>query len=262
MKKLFSSLLLVILFFMVTSCSKKYTISYYVDNDLYHVQENQSNDEINLLTDISKEGYIFEGWTLKDGTLFNEKNMPKKNIELYAKFTIEEDENVEKIVINLEDGRKIYLDLYKDVAPITVENFMKLIDMNYFAGTIFHRVIKDFMIQGGGYGIKNNTIVDMPNVPTIKGEFASNGVQNDLKHVPGVISMARTNDKNSATSQFFICSSTSPHLDGEYAAFGKVSDEDSLKVVMDISNVRTGYLNPMFADFPYNPIIITSIERA
>lgn len=121
-----------------------------------------------------------------------------------------------KIVrIEMENGDVIRAELYPDVAPNTVENFVKLVEEGFFDGTIFHRVIPGFMIQGGeGVGGKR--------ADTIKGEFSSNGFKNDLKHERGVLSMARTMVPDSASSQFFIMVADSPHLDGEYAGFGKV----------------------------------------
>lgn len=167
----------------------------------------------------------------------------------------------QKIQIVLEDQRVINIVLEEKYAPKTVENFLKLINQNYFDGTIFHRVIENFMIQTGGYYIEDLTIYQKPPVNQIKGEFSSNGWINNIVHEPGVISMARTSDPNSATSQFFICSGTSPHLDGEYAAFGKTVDEESLAVVMDISRVETANLNYSFQNFPLEPITIKSIKR-
>ena len=123
--------------------------------------------------------------------------------------------------IEMETGGVITLELYADIAPITVANFKKLADDGVYDGTIFHRVIQGFMIQGGdptgtGYGDKS--------LKTIKGEFSSNGVSNDLSHDRGVISMARSNKPDSASSQFFICDSGNykSSLDGKYAAFGRV----------------------------------------
>ena len=122
------------------------------------------------------------------------------------------------VVITMENGKQIKLELYPEIAPITVANFEKLVKENFYNGLTFHRIIPGFMIQGGfpkgdgtggpGYGIK--------------GEFAANGVKNDLKHTRGVISMARAQDPNSAGSQFFIMHRDAPHLDGQYAAFGKI----------------------------------------
>jgi peptidyl-prolyl cis-trans isomerase B (cyclophilin B) len=105
------------------------------------------------------------------------------------------------------------------------------------------------------------TLCDKPATPSIKGEFASNGVENNLKHELGVISMARTSDPNSATGQFFICAANTPHLDGNYAAFGKAVDAESEKVVLDISKVDTGNIGYGFTDFPLTPVVIKSIRR-
>ena len=165
------------------------------------------------------------------------------------------------IKIILEDGREINAELYPEIAPITVANFVKLIDERFFDGVVFHRVIDRFMIQTGGYMIKDNTLYDKEPPQTIKGEFASNGVENNLKHKLGVLSMARTNDPNSASSQFFICSASCAHLDGQYAAFGKVTDEISLATVLDISHVQTTNIGYGFSDFPIQPITIKTITR-
>lgn len=117
---------------------------------------------------------------------------------------------MQKIQIVLSDGRVMNAELYEDVAPVTVENFLKLIDEDFFAGLIFHRVIPKFMIQGGGMDVAFNP----KNASAIKGEFKSNGYDNPLKHTKGVLSMARTNMPNSASSQFFICVEDTPFLDG------------------------------------------------
>ena len=123
------------------------------------------------------------------------------------------------VVIEMENGKKIKIELYPEIAPITCANFEKLVKEGFYDGLIFHRVISGFMIQGGDPegtgmgGAKEN----------IKGEFAQNGVENNLSHTRGVISMARSNDPDSASSQFFIVQADSTHLDGQYAAFGKVT---------------------------------------
>ena len=123
-----------------------------------------------------------------------------------------------EVTMEMENGNKIVIELYPEIAPNTVKNFISLVKSSYYDGVIFHRVIPGFMIQGGcpqgtgtggpGYGIK--------------GEFSSNGFPNNLKHDKGVISMARTAAPNSAGSQFFLMTKNSPHLDGDYAGFGKV----------------------------------------
>ena len=166
-----------------------------------------------------------------------------------------------RVAIVLEDGREIKIQLYPEVAPKSVENFLKLVDRKYYDGVIFHRVIEDFMIQTGGYTIVDNMVQETEEVNSIYGEFRENGFENNLLHEPGVISMARTNVMNSASSQFFICSATCPHLDGKYAAFGKVMDEASLEVVMSISRVETCNFYNVLTDFPVEPVIIKTIKR-
>ena len=155
------------------------------------------------------------------------------------------------IVIELADGKTIKAELYPEIAPITVENFKKLISENFFDGLIFHRVISGFMIQGGGFDKDMN----QKKAEAIKGEFESNGVKNSLSHERGVLSMARTNVKNSASSQFFIMHKKSPHLDGEYAAFGKVTE--GMDIVDAIAETATDY-----QDCPLEPQIIKTIRMA
>lgn len=139
------------------------------------------------------------------------------------------------VVIEMENGKKIKVELYPDVAPITVANFEKLISEGFYDGLIFHRVIEGFMIQGG---CPEGTGMGGPK-EKIKGEFLANGVTNDLKHTRGVISMARSQMPNSAGSQFFIMHQDAPHLDGQYAAFGKVVE--GLDVVDEIATTKVGY---------------------
>ncbi len=139
------------------------------------------------------------------------------------------------VTIEMENGKKIKIELYPEVAPITVSNFVSLVKKGFYDGIIFHRVIKGFMIQGGD----PNGRGDGGPGYSIKGEFNSNGFKNDLKHTRGVISMARTMDPNSAGSQFFIMHKDAPHLDGEYAAFGKVIE--GIEVVDEIAKVRTDF---------------------
>jgi len=149
------------------------------------------------------------------------------------------------ITIEMKDGGVIKAELYPDIAPISVDNFVKLASKGFYNGLTFHRVIPGFMIQGG---CPEGTGMGGPGY-TIKGEFAANGVNNPLKHERGVLSMARAMDPDSAGSQFFIMHETSPHLDGQYAAFGKVIE--GMDVVDRIANVRTNY-----SDKPLEPQVI------
>lgn len=167
---------------------------------------------------------------------------------------------MDKVSIVLKDGRKINLELDRASAPITVENFLKLVDNGFYNGLCFHRVISGFMIQGGGMVQEKGVFIEKRGLKPIKGEFLNNGFKNDIKHELGVISMARTNEPNSATSQFFICAADCDFLDKNYAAFGRTIDAESNKVVVDISNVKThsyGWYN----DIPNEPVIIDHVER-
>ena len=157
----------------------------------------------------------------------------------------------ELILITMENGDEIKAELYPEEAPKTVENFLKLVDEKFYDGLIFHRVIKGFMIQGGdptgtGMGGSKDTIV---------GEFRANGFQNDLAHTRGVLSMARTNMPNSASSQFFIMHQDAPHLDGQYAAFGKVVE--GMEAVDKIASTKTNW-----QDKPLKDQRIKTIRRA
>ena len=156
---------------------------------------------------------------------------------------------MKKFTIEMEDGGVMKGELYPEIAPITVENFEKLANSGFYDGLIFHRVIPGFMIQGGdpkGIGIGGPGW-------TIKGEFNSNGVRNDIRHLRGVISMARAMDPNSAGSQFFIMVEDAPHLDGEYAAFGRVTEgiEEADKIV----SVQRDY-----SDKPYDPQVMKTVR--
>ena len=138
-------------------------------------------------------------------------------------------------VIEMENGGKMTLELYPETAPITVENFEKLANEGFYDGLIFHRVIAGFMIQGGdptGTGCGGSS-------EKIKGEFRANGVENDISHVRGVVSMARSQMPNSASSQFFIMHADGKFLDGNYAAFGKVVS--GIEVVDEIAGVKTNF---------------------
>ena len=139
------------------------------------------------------------------------------------------------VTITMDDGKDIKIELYPDIAPITVENFVKLVKDGFYDGLTFHRIIPGFMIQGGD---PEGTGMGGPGW-SIKGEFSSNGVKNDLKHTRGVISMARSMNPNSAGSQFFIMHQDSPHLDGDYAAFGKVTE--GMEEVDRIASIPTDW---------------------
>lgn len=146
------------------------------------------------------------------------------------------------VTIEMENGDIMKAELYPEIAPNTVNNFISLIQKGYYDGIIFHRVIKGFMIQGGD---PDGNGTGGPGYE-IDGEFSMNGFTNNLKHTPGVLSMARTMDPNSAGSQFFIMHKNSPHLDGQYAAFGKITE--GMDVVNKIAETQTDYM-----DKPLNP---------
>ncbi|MBE5870207.1 MAG: peptidylprolyl isomerase [Lachnospiraceae bacterium] len=152
------------------------------------------------------------------------------------------------VTIEMENNDVIKAELYPDIAPISVNNFISLIQKNYYNGLIFHRVIRGFMIQGG---CPDGTGMGGPGY-SIKGEFAANGVENNLKHTEGVLSMARAMHPDSAGSQFFIMHKTSPHLDGQYAAFGKVIE--GMENVNKIAETATDY-----NDRPLEPCRIKSM---
>ena len=162
---------------------------------------------------------------------------------------------VQKIKITVRDFGEMIAELYEDKAPLTVKNFLSLVDRGFYEGLIFHRVISGFMIQGGGY---DESFEDR-DADAIRGEFAANGfVRNDLKHKRGVLSMARTGDPDSASSQFFIMHRDAPHLDAQYAGFGCVVE--GLDVVDRIAAVPTGRMG-YFSDVPRMPVVIEKIER-
>ncbi len=152
------------------------------------------------------------------------------------------------VIIEMDNGSQIKIELDPTAAPITVANFEKLVKEGFYDGLTFHRIIPGFMIQGGdpkGNGTGGSK-------ENIKGEFASNGVNNPLKHTRGVISMARAMDPNSASSQFFIMHADAPHLDGQYAAFGKVVE--GMDVVDQIANERTN-----FRDAPLTKVVMKRV---
>ena len=152
------------------------------------------------------------------------------------------------VTIEMENGKVIKAELYPEIAPNTVNNFLSLVNKGYYDGLTFHRVIYGFMIQGG---CPNGTGMGGPGY-SIKGEFASNGVKNTLAHTPGVLSMARSMMPNSAGSQFFIMHKAAPHLNGEYAAFGKVIE--GMEVVDEIAECDTD-----FADKPLDPQVMKRV---
>lgn len=152
------------------------------------------------------------------------------------------------VTFTMENGDVIKAELYPEVAPVSVNNFISLIKKNFYDGLIFHRVIRGFMIQGGD---PEGTGMGGPGY-SIKGEFSSNGVKNDLKHTEGVLSMARSMMPDSAGSQFFIMHKTSPHLDGSYAAFGKVIE--GMDIVNKIAETPTDY-----SDRPMTPQVIKTV---
>ncbi len=159
------------------------------------------------------------------------------------------------VTIEMENGDKIKLELYPEKAPNTVNNFIDLVEKGFYDGTIFHRVIEGFMIQGGdpegsgtggpGYGIK--------------GEFSSNGFENDLKHSRGVISMARAQNPDSAGSQFFIMHSDSPHLDGQYAGFGEVIE--GIEEVDRIATVKKNFRDKPKKDEVMKKVTVETFGR-
>lgn len=159
-------------------------------------------------------------------------------------------DNNPRVKITLENGMEMVVELFSECAPITVKNFLDLVEAKFYNGLIFHRVINNFMIQGGdplgnGMGGTDNPIV---------GEFRSNGVKNDLSHTRGVISMARTNRPNSASSQFFICHNDALFLDGQYAGFGAlVEGFDTLDYVAGVSTNKE--------DKPLEDVVMKLVER-
>lgn len=155
-----------------------------------------------------------------------------------------------KVIIKMKNGDSMTGELYGEVAPITVKNFEKLANEGFYDGLIFHRVIPGFMIQGGcpeGRGTGGPGY-------TIKGEFASNGVKNDIKHETGILSMARAAAPDSAGSQFFIMVEDAPHLDGEYAAFGKITE--GLEKAIEISRVERDYMDKPLEDVVIEKIVV------
>ena len=159
-----------------------------------------------------------------------------------------------RAIITMTTGKTMTIELDPTAAPITVDNFVKLAKDGFYDGLIFHRVIEGFMIQGGD---PTGTGCGGPG-HTIKGEFSANGVKNPLKHIRGVISMARSASPNSAGSQFFIMQEDAPHLDAQYAAFGKVTE--GMEIVDKIASCKTGRYGG-YSDVPREPVIITEIKH-
>ena len=162
--------------------------------------------------------------------------------------------NQPKIKFTIKNYGEITAELYPEKAPATVENFLSLVEKGFFEGLIFHRVINGFMIQGGGF----DESFTQKHADPIKGEFIANGfMQNDLRHTRGVLSMARTADPDSASSQFFLMHKDAPHLDAQYAGFGKVID--GIDVVDKIANVKTTSYG-WYDDVPKIPVVIEKVE--
>lgn len=185
----------------------------------------------------------------------------KKNEEAVKEDSAEDssepvDVYAEKIMftIEMQDGGVMKGELYPDLAPKTVENFVSLCENNFYDGLIFHRIIEGFMIQGGAYTKDMNS----KNTKSIKGEFDSNGFENPLTHERGVISMARTDDPNSASSQFFIVHEDSSYLDGNYAAFGRITE--GLDVLDEIAATKTTTYQNVMSDYPEEPPVIKTIK--
>lgn len=163
--------------------------------------------------------------------------------------------NNPKVKITVRDHGTMIAELYPEMAPKTVENFIKLVKEGFYSGMIFHRVIPGFMIQGGGFTESH----EQKHADAIRGEFRTNGfAQNTLKHTRGVLSMARTMDPNSASSQIFVMHKDSPHLDGQYAGFGKVIE--GLEVIDTVANVDTTTKMFYYQDWPVDDVVIESME--
>lgn len=250
MKK-FNIVLLIIFLFILSSCKgdsvsmKKIVFNTNGGDDLENITFELGSfpEELPIPT---KEGYVFSGWFLDNGRYEQpieelDKTMLDTNITLYAKWdNLNDNPKVNpRILITMEDLREIKIELYPDIAPISVANFLSLVEEAYYDNVIFHRIIKDFMIQTGWLYVEGEHLQSKEARESIVGEFSSNGIENNLSHVAGVISMARAQDYNSASTQFFIVSADSLFLDGHYAAFGKVVDQESLEVVLSLSYTPT-----------------------
>lgn len=250
MKK-FNIVLLIFFLFILSSCKgdyvsmKKIVFNTNGGDDLENITFKLGSfpEQLPIPT---KEGYVFSGWFLDNGRYEQpveelDKTMLDTNITLYAKWdNLNDNPKVNpRILITMEDLREIKIELYPDIAPISVANFLSLVEEAYYDNVIFHRIIKDFMIQTGWLYVEGEHLQSKEVRESIDGEFSSNGIENNLSHVAGVISMARAQDYNSASTQFFIVSADSTFLDGNYAAFGKVVDQESLEVVLSLSYTPT-----------------------
>lgn len=250
MKK-FVFILLAILIFLTTACKGSnddvLTVDFLVDNEIFY--STQYTNEAITPPIPEKEGFVFIKW---------DKDYTNVTTDLTINAIFEEETTM--IRITMESGAAIDLELYADIAPITVNNFLELVRNKYYDGICFHRIIKNFMAQAGGYYIEGNTIMEKDSdIPTITGEFSLNGHANDLHHELGVISMARTREYNSASAQFFICTANAPHLDGSYAAFGKVVGEESFAALKELGNSSTTVVGQL-TDFPYPVQVIKTIR--
>ena len=219
MRKLIAALLTVMLLMLVTSC---YDTSYQGQDNGSAQKETKSD------SDAQSAGNLTE---------LTEKTLPAK--------------------IVFADGREISLELYPDLAPKTVKNFIKNAKSKFYNETIFHRVIEGFMIQGGGFDTDYNP---KRVKKTVKGEFSDNGVENELSHTRGVLSMARSDDFDSASTQFFIVHSDSLYLDGQYAAFGRVTDGmdivDEIAAAELLNNPPAGLKNVPKTQYVIDDILI------
>lgn len=174
---------------------------------------------------------------------------PLAEVDVYeADAFVPVDKQTDYVKITVRDFGDVVIRLHPQYARATVENFQKLVEQDFYDGLVFHRIIQNFMIQGGGYDESG----ELHKADAIKGEFDANGIKNPLKHVRGVVSMARTQEVDSASSQFFICDVDNPHLDGQYAAFGVVVA--GMEVVDAIAAVET-----QAGDAPVSPVVIESV---
>lgn len=277
MKKIAKLIIIILLLTVVlTGCSKgaeqasSYNVIFITNGgSLIDYINTDKGDTIELPSDPVKRNYVFQGWYFDNNTFKNSASQTLSqpingDITVYAKWvSIFDLEDNPKVTITLFDDREINLVLCPTVAPLSVANFLQLVEEGYYTNTVFHRIIADFMIQAGHITLSNNTPITKSAKDEIKGEFTLNGVPNYIEHKQGVLSMARATDYDSASTQFFICSADSPHLDNLYAAFGKVADEESLAIVIELSEYPTSKEYNM-DDFPRTPdgnfVLIKGIE--